>query len=158
MVITNYGTRKNKILLSAMWYLKNNRICNNKLHRRRNAFLILFYHSVWIALHTGFWMSFRTSDVSSPRISKYEMIFMACWRSSLALSKNILAKPGRFTVSREKWAPWNKTKKKTLLMFTHFKIWAAIIFCQLCPCLFYTDIILINCQHLTETSFFNLNQ
>jgi hypothetical protein len=112
MVITNYGTRKNKILLSAMWYLKNNRICNNKLHRRRNAFVILLYHSVWISLHTGFWMSFRTSDVSSPRISKYEMIFMACWRSSLALSKNILAKPGRFTVSREKWAPWNKTKKK----------------------------------------------
>lgn len=78
---------------------------------------ILIPSNVWIRLHTGFWISFLTSDVSSPRMSRYEMIFMACWRSSLALSKNILAKPGLFIVSREKWAPWNvtKNKKKTCL-------------------------------------------
>jgi len=55
-------------------------------------------------------MSLLTSDVSSPRMSRYEMIFMACSRSSLAASKNSLAKPGLFIVSFEKWAPWNKTK------------------------------------------------
>lgn len=55
-------------------------------------------------------MSSLIFDVSSPRMSKYEMIFMACSRSSLAASKNSLAKPGLFIVSLEKWAPWNKTK------------------------------------------------
>jgi hypothetical protein len=38
------------------------------------------------------------------------MIFMACSRSSLAASKNSLAKPGLFIVSLEKWAPWNKNQ------------------------------------------------
>lgn len=40
-----------------------------------------------------------------PLINKYPIILMACSRSSLALSKNIFANPGRLTVSLEKCAP-----------------------------------------------------
>lgn len=57
-------------------------------------------------LTKGYLRSLLTSFVSCPRISKYSMIFIACSLSSLALSKKNLLKPGRFIVSRAKWAPY----------------------------------------------------